>query len=168
MALTLGHSYGKLRRPVGAGGSVEYDAPGIRREGHPRVSGNPDDQAATGAAARPRILFIEDELGLREAYQRFFARRFEVAVVETGAEARRQFDGFAPDLVVLDLKLPDTDGMDVLRALRIKRPDLRVIVTTSYASQQPVFEMLGIPHNGYLVKPFTLGELDAQISAALG
>lgn len=120
------------------------------------------------AAARPRILFVEDELGLREAYQRFFSRRYEIALAETGAEARRQSDTFAPDLVVLDLKLPDADGMDVLRTLRNRRPDLRVIVTTSYASQQPVFDMLGIPHNGYLVKPFSLGELDAQIRAALG
>lgn len=122
----------------------------------------------TEPAARPRVLFIEDESGLRQAYQRYFARRYEVAMAETGAEARRQFDAFAPELVVLDLKLPDADGMDVLRALRQRRADLKVIVTTSYASQQPVFEMLAIPHNGYLVKPFSLGDLEAQIVAALG
>jgi DNA-binding response OmpR family regulator len=122
----------------------------------------------TEPAAGRRILFVEDEPGLRQAYQRYFARRFVVAMAETGAEARSQFDAFAPDLVVLDLKLPDADGMDVLRALRQRRSDFKVIITTSYASQQPVFEMLGIPHNGYLVKPFTLGDLEAQIVAALG
>lgn len=122
----------------------------------------------TEPAARPRVLFIEDEPGLRQAYQRYFASRFEVAMAETGAEARRQFDAFVPDLVVLDLKLPDADGMDVLRGLRQRRADLRVIVTTSYASHQPVFEMLAIPHNGYMVKPFSLGDLEAQIVAALG
>jgi DNA-binding response OmpR family regulator len=122
----------------------------------------------TEAPVRPRVLFVEDESGLRQAYQRYFARRFEVAMAETGAEARRQFDAFAPDVVVLDLKLPNADGMDVLRGLRQRRTDLKVIVTTSYASQQPVFEMLGIHHNGYLVKPFSLGDLEAQIVAALG
>lgn len=122
----------------------------------------------TEPAARSRVLFVEDEAGLRQAYQRYFAPRFDVAMAETGAEARRQFDAFAPDLVVLDLKLPDADGMDVLRALRQRRADFKVVVTTSYASQQPVFEMLAIPHNGYLVKPFTLGDLEAQIVAALG
>lgn len=131
------------------------------------MSDTPGEQAGPEAAARPRILFIEDEMGLREAYQRYFARRYDIAVVETGAEGRRQAETFAPDVVVLDLKLPDADGMDILRALRIRRSDLRAIITTSYASQQPVFDMLGIPVNGYLVKPFSLGELDAQISAAL-
>jgi DNA-binding response OmpR family regulator len=122
----------------------------------------------TEAPVRPRVLFVEDESGLRQAYQRYFAKRFEVAMAETGAEGRRQFDAFAPDVVVLDLKLPDADGMDVLRGLRQRRSDLKVIVTTSYASQQPVFEMLAIPLNGYLVKPFSLGDLEAQIVAALG
>jgi len=122
----------------------------------------------TEPAARPRVLFIEDEPALRQAYQRYFAPRFEIAMAETGAEARRQFDAFGPDLVVLDLKLPDADGMDVLRGLRQRHAGLRVIVTTSYASQQPVFEMLAIPHNGYLVKPFSLSDLEAQIVAALG
>ena len=122
----------------------------------------------TEAPARPRVLFVEDESGLRQAYQRYFAKRFEVAMAETGAEARRQFDAFAPDVVVLDLKLPDADGMDVLRGLRQRRTDLKAIVTTSYASQQPVFEMLAIPLSGYLVKPFSLGDLEAQIVAALG
>jgi DNA-binding response OmpR family regulator len=122
----------------------------------------------TEAPARPRVLFVEDESGLRQAYQRYFAKRFEVAMAETGAEARRQFEAFAPDVVVLDLKLPDADGMDVLRGLRQRRTDLKAIVTTSYASQQPVFEMLAIPLSGYLVKPFSLGDLEAQIVAALG
>ena len=122
----------------------------------------------TEPAARPRVLFIEDEPGLRQAYQRYFAPRFEIAMAETGAEARRQFDAFGPDLVVLDLKLPDADGMDVLRGLRQHHADLRVVVTTSYASQQPVFEMLAIPHSGYMVKPFSLSDLEAQIVAALG
>lgn len=117
--------------------------------------------------ARPRILFVEDEVGLRQAYQRFFQRQYELAFAETGREARAQLEAFAPDLVVLDLKLPDADGMDVLRDLRAVRPDLRVVITTSYASQQPLFEMLGIPYQGYLVKPFSLGDLEAQLRAAL-
>jgi DNA-binding response OmpR family regulator len=67
---------------------------------------------------------------------------------------------------VLDLRLPDTDGMDLLRDLRALQPDLRVVVTTSYASMQPLFEVLGIPYCGYLVKPFSLTELQAAIDAA--
>jgi two-component system NtrC family response regulator len=113
------------------------------------------------------VLFVEDEVGLRQAYQRYFQRQFDVAFAETGREARDQLQAFNPGLVVLDLKLPDADGMDVLRDLRALQPDLRVVITTSYASQQPLFEMLGIPFQGYLVKPFSLADLEAQIRAAL-
>jgi DNA-binding response OmpR family regulator len=120
-----------------------------------------------GEGAQRRVLFVEDEAGLRRAYERFLHGRFELAFAETGAAARSEMARFAPDLVVLDLKLPDADGMDVLRDLRAVRPDLRVIITTSYASQQPVFEMLGIPLQGYLVKPFSLSELETKIRDAL-
>jgi len=117
--------------------------------------------------ARPRVLFVEDEAGLRRAYERFLKGRFDMAFAETGAAARSELTRFVPDLVVLDLKLPDADGMDVLRDLRAVRPDLKAIITTSYASQQPLFEMLGIPLQGYLVKPFSLSDLESHIRAAL-
>ena len=116
--------------------------------------------------ASRRVLFVEDESGLRHAYQRYFADRFTAAFATTGAEARVLVRDFAPDLMVLDLRLPDADGMELLRDLRALRPDLRVVVTTSYASMRPLFEMLGIAHSGYLVKPFPLSELAAQIDAA--
>lgn len=122
---------------------------------------------ATETGRRPRVLFVEDETGLRQAYQRYFERRYAVAFAPSGAEARARVRDFAPDLVVLDLRLPDTDGIDLLRDLRALQPDLRVVVTTSYASMQPLFEVLGIPYSGYLVKPFSLSDLEAQIDGAL-
>jgi len=120
----------------------------------------------TQPSGKRRVLFVEDEGGLRQAYQRYFQKRFELCFASTGAEARAQVKEFAPDVVVLDLRLPDADGMDVLRDLRSVHPDLRVVVTTSYASMQPLFDMLGIEHSGYLVKPFSLTELEARIDAA--
>lgn len=116
--------------------------------------------------AKRRVLFVEDEPGLRQAYRRFFAGRFDAVFATSGAEARLLVREFAPELVVLDLRLPDGDGMDVLRQLRELRPDLRVVITTSYASMQPLFEMMGIAHSGYLVKPFSLSDLAARIDAA--
>lgn len=129
--------------------------------------GNEKGAVVGGEEAQPRVLFVEDEAGLRRAYERFLQGRYDLAFAETGAGARSEMTRFAPDLVVLDLKLPDADGMDVLRDLRAERPDLRVIITTSYASQQPLFEMLGIPLQGYLVKPFSLSELETKIRDAL-
>jgi DNA-binding response OmpR family regulator len=120
----------------------------------------------TPPAPRRRVLFVEDEAALRSAYQRYFAQRFEMAFASTGAEGLARFKEYEPDVLVLDMQLPDTDGLDLLRAVRAYRPAVLVVVTTAYASMQPLLEMLGLRHSGFLVKPFELADLGATIEAA--
>jgi DNA-binding response OmpR family regulator len=105
------------------------------------------------------VLFVEDEEALRRAYERYFAQRYDMAFAGTGAEGLLEFNNFTPDVLVLDMQLPDTDGLALLKQMREQRPDLPVIVTTAYASMRPVIEVLGLGHNGFLVKPFELEEL---------
>lgn len=121
---------------------------------------------STPPPPRRRVLFVEDESGLRHAYKRFFDGRYEIAFATTGTEARAQATAFAPEVVVLDLRLPDTDGIELLRQLRALRPDLAVVITSAYSSMQPLVDVMGIPHSGYLVKPFQLTDLAARIDAA--
>jgi CheY-like chemotaxis protein len=115
----------------------------------------------------PRILFVEDEQALAAAYGRFFAGRYAMAFADTGERAITQLEAFGPDLLVLDMNLPDTDGVDVLRQLRGQRPGLPVVVTTAYASMQPLLGVMGLEHNGFLIKPFELHELARSIEVAL-
>jgi DNA-binding response OmpR family regulator len=115
-------------------------------------------------AAR-RVLFVEDEEPLRRAYERYFARRYQMAFAATGAQGLEQFEAFSPDILVLDMQLPDTDGLALLKRMRTRRPDLPVVVTTAYASMRPVIEVLGTGHNGFLTKPFELEELGKLIDA---
>lgn len=115
---------------------------------------------------RRRVLFVEDEVDLQDAYGRYFERRYEMAFAGTGAEALEQFETFAPDVVVMDLHLPDTDGIEVLRRMRDNQPELPIVITSGYASLLPVVEVLGIAHHGYLLKPFELDTLRACIDAA--
>jgi DNA-binding response OmpR family regulator len=122
---------------------------------------------AHAALPKRRVLFIEDEPGLLRAYQRFFAHDLVMAFAATGAAARTELTGFRPDVVVLDLHLPDDDGVEVLREVRRRTPGLPVIITTSYSSMQPVVEVLGLAHSGYLVKPFDLNELARHINDAV-
>src|SRR6476646_6215928 len=65
-----------------------------------------------------RVLFIEDEGALQQSYRRFFGRRYEVASAGSGADAMRQISAYRPEVAVLDMRLPDTDGIDLLRRLR--------------------------------------------------
>jgi DNA-binding response OmpR family regulator len=112
-----------------------------------------------------RLLFVEDEPALRHAYQRYFGGTYDLAFAGTGAEGLAEFESFNPDIVVLDMQLPDTDGLALLNKLREQRPTLPVIITTAYESLQPVIRMMGLGHSGYLVKPFELGQLAALIEA---
>jgi DNA-binding response OmpR family regulator len=116
-------------------------------------------------ALKRRILFVEDEAALRRSYQRYFAPRYQVALAADGADALRQVGETGPDVAVLDLRLPDTDGISLLRRLRVARPGLPVIITSAYLSLEPQLQVLDLPHHGYFVKPFDLADLGARIDA---
>jgi DNA-binding response OmpR family regulator len=117
------------------------------------------------AVSRRRVLFIEDEPALRLSYARAFGARYTASFAANGAEARQRFAEDTPEVVVLDLRLPDTDGIDLLRLFRAQRPELHVIITSAYVSLEPQLQVLALPHDGYLVKPFDLQDLGRRIDA---
>ncbi len=115
----------------------------------------------------PRVLVVDDEPQI----QRFLdvaltAAGYEVAAAETGAQALRLAATGAPDLIVLDLGLPDRDGKDVLRALRTfsRTP---VIVLSARDRESEKIEALDLGADDYVEKPFGIGELTARLRAAL-
>jgi DNA-binding response OmpR family regulator len=114
---------------------------------------------------RRRVLFVEDEPALRFSYERFFRNRYDLAIAATGAEAIEQLRSARPDVLILDMRLPDTDGVDLLRRVREERPELPVLVTTAYVSMEPRLRVLDLPFEGYLVKPFELRDLGDRIDA---
>ncbi|MGE5230557.1 MAG: response regulator [Deltaproteobacteria bacterium] len=116
---------------------------------------------------RRRVLFVEDEPALRLTYERHFNPRYDLFFASTGAEALAMLAEHAPDVAVLDMRLPDTDGVDLLRKIRCSRPGLPVIITTAYMSIEPQLKVLDLSHSGYIVKPFRLDELGARIDAVL-
>src|SRR5258708_36213053 len=111
---------------------------------------------------RRRVLFVEAEGSLRRTYQRFCAMRYDGAFAGSGTEARRQMDDFRPEVLVLDLRLPDPAGITLLQEIRQSSPSLPVIVTTSYVSLEPLINVLDLGHSGYLVKPFDMDGLAAR------
>lgn len=113
-----------------------------------------------------KVLFIEDESALRQSYERYFGGRYESAYAGTGAEAVHQLAMHRPSVAVLDMRLPDTDGIDLLRRLRAERPDLPVVITTAYLSVEPQLRVLNLPFDGYIVKPFDLDDLARAIDQA--
>ncbi|HEU5170494.1 MAG TPA: response regulator [Gemmatimonadales bacterium] len=116
---------------------------------------------------RRRVLIVEDEPALRLSYERHFRPRYDLVFASTGAEALARLEEQRPDVAVLDMRLPDTDGVDLLRRIRRAQPGLPVIITTAYVSIEPQLKVLDLPHSGYIVKPFRLDELGARIDAVL-
>ena len=119
----------------------------------------------TAAGSKRRVLFIEDEAALQTSYARYFSSRYDMAFARTGAEAMQQLESFDPEVLVLDLRLPDTDGIALLQRIRLKRATIPVVVTTAYVSMEPLMHVLDLGHSAYLVKPFDLSELAARIDA---
>jgi DNA-binding response OmpR family regulator len=117
--------------------------------------------------ARRRVLIVEDEPALRLSYERHFQPRYELVFASTGAEALVKLGEQTPDVAVLDMRLPDTDGVELLRRIRETHPRLPVIITTAYMSIEPQLKVLDLPHSAYILKPFRLDELGARIDAVL-
>ncbi len=119
-------------------------------------------------AAAPQILFVEDEAPFRSFAGRYLEDRgFALSYAEGGREALARFAEAAPDLVLLDLNLPDQHGLDVLRQLRARRPDQRVVVLTAYGDAATAVKALKGGATDYLTKPVRLDQLVVAVNEAL-
>jgi DNA-binding response OmpR family regulator len=122
-----------------------------------------------------RLLLVEDEADLAEAVRYGLVRAgYAVDVAETAADAVERLDVNAYDLVVLDLNLPDRDGLDLTRELRSGAldgggtgRDVRILMLTARSSLPHRVAGLDAGADDYLVKPFALPELLARIRALL-
>src|SRR5829696_8495057 len=114
-----------------------------------------------------RILIVEDEASIAEPFARLLRREgFETTVAATAAEALTAARDTEPDLVLLDLALPDGDGRDVCRVLRAER-DVPVIMVTARGTETDRIVGLEIGADDYVVKPFSGAEVIARIRAVL-
>ena len=101
------------------------------------------------------VLVVDDERNIRALVARVLGQdQVEVQGAATGKEGLQMADEVSPDLVLLDLRLPDMDGMDVLRALRSRYPEVAVIIITGFGQIQSAVEAIKVGATDYLEKPF--------------
>lgn len=113
-----------------------------------------------------KILVIEDERKISEIVSSYLVRDgHEVTVASTGKEGLIALKA-QPDLVILDLMLPDMDGADICEAVR-RDSDVPIIMLTARSSEEERIEGLGIGADDYVVKPFSPRELVARVNALL-
>lgn len=113
-----------------------------------------------------RVLVIDDEAGIRNLTARALGPAgFSVALAASGRQGLSIALWEPCDLVLLDLRLPDIDGEEILRRLRRERPRQAVLVSSATADPQAVARCRSLGARGYLPKPFTLTELIQSIIA---
>lgn len=116
-----------------------------------------------------RILLVDDEVGyLQVLANRLQKRNFEVTKAYSGAEALRALRQHHFDVAVLDLKMEDMDGIELLKIVKMMDPKLPVIMLTGHGSEESARLGIELGAFDYLTKPCELGELLQKIREATG
>ena len=116
---------------------------------------------------RPTILVIEDEPEIRLFLRTSLgAEGYRIVEAETGARGVIEAGTHKPDLAIVDLGLPDLDGVDVIRRIRAWSP-MPIVVLSARAREQAKVEALDAGADDYVTKPFGVGELLARVRVAL-
>jgi len=116
---------------------------------------------------KSRVLFIDDDLDLSELIKLMLTKmKFEVETANNGLEGLKIAYGFRPDVIVLDVMMPDMDGWQTCKRFR-EMTDVPIIMLTALGSQDEVIKGLNLGADDYLVKPITADELAARIKAVL-
>ena len=114
-----------------------------------------------------RVLIVEDDESIALIEQKALeSEGFEVRVQASGAEAVETIASWSPDLVVLDQRLPDIDGREVLRSVRLTS-HVPVVIVTALDDEALIVESLDLGADDYVVKPFKIPELMARVRAVL-
>jgi two-component system KDP operon response regulator KdpE len=118
-------------------------------------------------AGLPRVLIVDDEAPIRKFLRiSLAAQGFEVIEAPNATEALRLVGTREPDVVLLDLGLPDTDGKELIVAIRAVT-NVPIIILSIRAAEKEKIAALDVGASDYVTKPFALGELTARIRAQL-
>jgi DNA-binding NtrC family response regulator len=107
-----------------------------------------------------KVLICDDEEGIRESLKLILEDHYDLIVTEDGEQCLFCI-GNAKDiaLVLIDIKMPNIDGLEILKQIKQKRPELKVVVITGYKSIETAAEASRLGASGYIVKPFDAKEI---------
>jgi len=115
------------------------------------------------------VLVIEDEATLARNIQRYLMRHdYDTRTAGNGKEGLREAEAFKPDLILLDLQLPDQTGLEILSEIKKMGLDAKVIIMTAHGNVQTAVEAMKSGAYDYLSKPLILSELKAVLDKAIG
>lgn len=114
------------------------------------------------------ILVMEDDLSVAKGLEMVLTEEgYDVYLAGTGGMALEAFKDKRYDLLVADLRLPDMDGMEVIRKVKAEKPDTEVLVITGYGTAATAVEAMKLGAHDFLPKPFTEEQIKAAVGEAL-
>ena len=117
--------------------------------------------------AAAKILVVDDEPAIRNLIHRFLAKQdYQMESAEDGKSALAVFEQFNPDLVILDVNLPDANGYDLCKEMQA-RTGVFVLMLTSRTDEADKIRGFNTGADDYITKPFSLGELEVRLGAIL-
>jgi putative PEP-CTERM system response regulator len=113
------------------------------------------------------VLVVDDEVGARESLKMILKNDYEMSLAKNAEEAFAQVKAHSPDVILLDIILPDLDGLKVLERIKQSDPDIIVIMITATKTVKTAVEAMKLGANDYVTKPFDIDELRLIITRAL-
>jgi DNA-binding NtrC family response regulator len=114
-----------------------------------------------------KVLLVDDDKGILVTISKYLeSLGFEVFPFESALDARSEFDRIRPHLAIIDLRMPEISGMELLGELKEKDPELYVILITAYGTVESVIEALRRKADDFLLKPFKMQDLDSALQRA--
>lgn len=113
------------------------------------------------------ILIVDDEIGPRESLKLTLGPTYHLLDASDGFEALQIIRERRVDLVTLDLRMPQMDGMVVLMAIKKYNPKIEVLIITGYATVESAIELVRLGACGYLIKPFEIPRLLDEVAKAI-
>jgi len=118
-------------------------------------------------AEKRKILIIDDEVGVRRSLSFALMKDYEILEAESGSEGMNLVANADPDLVLLDIMMPVTDGIEVLRQIKTANPNLPVIILTAIKTVKSAVKAMKLGAEDYLTKPFNVDELRICVAKVL-
>jgi DNA-binding NtrC family response regulator len=113
------------------------------------------------------VLIVDDEIGARESLKMILKNDYEVFLAKNAEEAFSKIKEHSPDVILLDIILPDLDGLKVLERIKQNDPDMVVIMITATKTVNTAVEAMKLGAYDYVTKPFDIDELRLIITRSL-
>ncbi len=115
-----------------------------------------------------RLLIVDDEEEICDFLRSFFEdREFLVETAHSGIQALEKVRTFGPHIVLLDIQMPEMDGMKALKIIKQENPKIKVIMVTAVETQEKIEESMRLGADNYITKPLSLEYLENEVQEKL-